>query len=61
MKIKVLSMLLLVVFILSGISSASAVKYEDGYDPININQGDSFKLALLYNEYIDSDDYNSKI
>jgi hypothetical protein len=60
MKIKVLSLLLLLVFILSGISSASAQNYEDGYDPINIKQGDSFKLILLYNEWVDDDDYNSK-
>ena len=60
MKIKVLPILLICIFILSGIASASAKNYEDGYDPINVKQGDSFKLILLYNEYVDDDGYNSK-
>jgi hypothetical protein len=59
MKIKVLPILLICIFILSGIASASAKNYEDGYDPINVKQGDSFKLILLYNEGVDSDGYDS--
>jgi len=44
-------------FILGGISSASAANY-NGDDPIYIKMGDSFELDLLYDEWIETDGYN---
>jgi hypothetical protein len=58
MKLKILLILISTVFILSSVSSAFAANY-DGYDTITVKQGDSFELDLLYNEWVDSDGYNS--
>ena len=60
MKVKVLSLLMLVVFILSGISSASAQNYEDVYDSSTIKQGDTFTITL-FNGIIDKEGYDSKV
>lgn len=60
MNYKILAMFLMGIFISSGISSAAAANY-DGFDNINVAKGDSFELDLMYNEWVDSESYNSSI
>lgn len=57
MKIKLTAGILMIMFILGGISSAAAANY-DGYDSIYVTSGNSFELDLLYNEWVDDDGYN---
>lgn len=57
MKFKVVAGILMTIFILGGISSASAANY-DGDDPITIKNGDSFELDLMYNEWVNIDGYD---
>jgi len=57
MKIKLIAGILMILFILGGISSAAAANY-NGDDPIHITKGDSFELDLLYNEWIADDGYD---
>jgi hypothetical protein len=57
MKIKALAGILMTMFILGCISTAAAANY-DGYAPAYLTKGESFKLDLLYNEWIDDDGYD---
>lgn len=60
MKIKVSLILLLAVFILSGVSSAFAAAYE-GKEPVTVQNGDSFTFYLLSNEEIVENGYDSNM
>lgn len=57
MKNKVIAGILTTIFILSGISTATAANY-NGDEPIYITNGDSFELDLLYDEFINDDEYD---
>jgi len=61
MKIKILAGVLVSLFILGGISSASASANYDGYSTINVAKGNTFELDLIYNEWIDDVGYNHEL
>jgi hypothetical protein len=58
MKIKILAGILVSLFILGGISSATASASYDGYSTINVAKENSFEIDLLYNEWISDNGYD---
>jgi hypothetical protein len=58
MEFKILAGILVSLFILGGISSASAIDCYDGYSTINVAKENAFELDLLYNERITNDGYD---
>jgi hypothetical protein len=58
MELKILAGILVSLFILGGISSASAIDCYDGYGTINVAKENAFELDLLYNEWISDDGYD---